>query len=127
MNLFLEESTDLLHVCIRRCLNARGKPFERLFICGELAGGIHGVNRLGGGALLSCVVFGRIAGSNACKCLLQANLSTGEGSITQQTLSMTQQRGKSEGFEVPEREYTLQEVAEHSKKDDLWIVVKGWF
>merc|ERR1719379_40305 len=36
-----------------------------LFAAGELAGGIHGRNRLGGSALLECVVFGRVAGSSA--------------------------------------------------------------
>merc|ERR1712224_692983 len=36
-----------------------------LFAAGELAGGVHGRNRLGGSALLECVVFGRVAGRNA--------------------------------------------------------------
>ena len=38
------------------------KPFEGLFACGELAGGVHGSNRLGGSSLLGCVVYGRVAG-----------------------------------------------------------------
>ena len=28
-------------------------------------------------------------------------------------------------FKVPEKEFTMEEVAKHNKKDDLWIVVKG--
>ena len=36
-----------------------------LYAAGELAGGVHGRNRLGGSALLECVVFGRVAGKNA--------------------------------------------------------------
>ena len=36
-----------------------------LFAAGEVAGGIHGRNRLGGNSLLDCVVFGRVAGSSA--------------------------------------------------------------
>ena len=36
-----------------------------LYAAGELAGGVHGRNRLGGSALLECVVFGRVSGRNA--------------------------------------------------------------
>jgi hypothetical protein len=28
-------------------------------------------------------------------------------------------------FEIPEKEYTLDEVKKHNQKDDLWIAVKG--
>jgi len=37
-----------------------------LYAAGEIAGGIHGNNRLGGNSLLDCVVFGRVAGKAAC-------------------------------------------------------------
>ena len=33
-----------------------------LYAAGEVAGGVHGNNRLGGNSLLDCVVFGRVAG-----------------------------------------------------------------
>ncbi|CAK7226790.1 hypothetical protein SBRCBS47491_006349 [Sporothrix bragantina] len=36
-----------------------------LWAAGEITGGIHGDNRLGGSSLLECVVFGRIAGEQA--------------------------------------------------------------
>jgi len=38
-----------------------------LYAAGEIAGGVHGNNRLGGNSLLDCVVFGRVAGVAACK------------------------------------------------------------
>jgi len=41
-----------------------------LYAAGELAGGVHGANRLGGSSLLGCVVFGRVAGDAASKYLL---------------------------------------------------------
>lgn len=42
---------------------------EGLFAAGELAGGVHGENRLGGSSLLLCVVYGRVAGDSASKYL----------------------------------------------------------
>jgi urocanate reductase len=42
-----------------------GRPIPRLYAAGEVAGGVHGSNRLGGNAILDCIVFGRIAGINA--------------------------------------------------------------
>lgn len=45
-------------------------PVEGLFAAGEVAGGVHGKNRLGGSGLLGCVVYGRVAGRSAAKHLL---------------------------------------------------------
>ncbi|RCK63544.1 Fumarate reductase [Candida viswanathii] len=42
------------------------KPFEGLYAAGEVAGGVHGHNRLGGSSLLACVVYGRLAADQAC-------------------------------------------------------------
>jgi len=44
-----------------------GHPIPKLFAAGEVTGGIHGANRLGGNAIPDCIVFGRIAGVNASK------------------------------------------------------------
>jgi succinate dehydrogenase/fumarate reductase flavoprotein subunit len=62
------------------------KAIPGLFACGELAGGVHGANRLGGSSLLyvifsepaspsltassGCVVFGRVAGDSAASYML---------------------------------------------------------
>ena len=42
-----------------------GQVIPGLYAAGEVTGGIHGSNRLGGNALTDTVVFGRIAGKNA--------------------------------------------------------------
>lgn len=153
-------------------LNSEKKPFDGLYACGELAGGVHGANRLGGSSLLGCVVYGRVAGDSASQYLFQKVLSGG-ASTAQQRLGQISLHidpstpGKisvewngSEGkdpasvraeapaaaatpaapapaksagpaakdvseFKVPEKEFTMEEVAKHNKKDDLWIVVKG--
>ncbi|KAI1371152.1 Flavocytochrome c [Hypoxylon crocopeplum] len=44
-------------------------PIPGLWAAGEITGGIHGANRLGGSSLLECAVFGRIAGAEAAKSL----------------------------------------------------------
>lgn len=46
-------------------LKADGTIIENFYAAGEVTGGIHGSNRLGGNALADINVFGRIAGRNA--------------------------------------------------------------
>ena len=50
-----------------RVLRADGSAIPRLYAAGEICGGVHGANRLGGNALTECLVFGQIAGRNAAK------------------------------------------------------------
>ena len=150
-------------------LNSEGKPFEGLYACGELAGGVHGANRLGGSSLLGCVVYGRVAGETSSNYLFQNALkgsiggassrlgqislhidpsqpgkisvewnskgsSSGSGSDSKQ-LAPAQpstpaagpgvEASKPSKFEVPAKEFTMEEVAKHNTKEDLWVVVKG--
>lgn len=50
---------------LARVLNEQGAPIPGLYAAGEVTGGIHGANRLGGNAVPDTVVFGRIAGESA--------------------------------------------------------------
>lgn len=146
-------------------LNSENKPFNGLYACGELAGGVHGANRLGGSSLLGCVVYGRVAGDSSSQHLFQKLLNGGGPAQRLQQISLhidPNQPGKVSvewatpsggasgqapateattatpaaaapaaaatdisNFKVPEKEFTMEEVAKHNKKDDLWIVVKG--
>ena len=159
-------------------LNHEQKPFDGLYACGELAGGVHGANRLGGSSLLGCVVYGRVAGDSASNYLFQKALkSTGTGSAAQRLGQISlhidpSQPGKisvewgngtktsvasgnddddsgsgSSGsgggsgggsvapapaakagpkpFAIPEKEFSMEEIAKHNTKEDLWVVVKG--
>lgn len=68
-------------------LSQAQQPFRGLYACGELAGGVHGANRLGGLSLLGCVVFGRVAGAPAAECLLKRLISSGGAPSASQRLS----------------------------------------
>lgn len=48
-------------------LNESNEVIEGLFAAGEVTGGVHGANRLGGNALADITTFGRIAGKNAAE------------------------------------------------------------
>jgi len=54
-------------------INERGEAsVSGIFAAGEVAGGFHGANRMGGNALTECLVFGSIAGANAAEYALGA-------------------------------------------------------
>ncbi len=48
-------------------LNEQNEVIPGLYAAGEVTGGVHGANRLGGNAVADFVVFGRIAGANAAE------------------------------------------------------------
>ena len=50
-----------------RVLRADGSPIPGLFAAGEVTGGVHGANRIGGNAGTEVLVFGRIAGESAAE------------------------------------------------------------
>ena len=50
-----------------KVIDRQGEVIPGLFAAGEITGGIHGSNRVGGNAILDIHVFGRIAGRSAAK------------------------------------------------------------
>lgn len=48
-------------------LDHNGKPLPGLYAAGEVTGGIHGANRLGGNAIADIFTFGRQAGKVAAE------------------------------------------------------------
>jgi urocanate reductase len=50
---------------LARVLDTNGEPIPGLYAGGEVTGGIHGGNRLGGNAVTDTVVFGRLAAQSA--------------------------------------------------------------
>jgi fumarate reductase flavoprotein subunit len=48
-----------------RVISTEGNPIPGFYAAGEVTGGVHGGNRLGGNALADIVTYGRIAGASA--------------------------------------------------------------
>jgi succinate dehydrogenase/fumarate reductase flavoprotein subunit len=67
---YVGKVTPVLHYCMGglkinkegNVLDENGHVIPGLYACGEVAGGVHGENRLGGNSLLECTVYGRIVG-----------------------------------------------------------------
>merc|ERR1712040_32619 len=70
--------TPVIHYCMggleinvdSAVIGQNGRPIPGLYAAGEVAGGVHGNNRLGGNSLLDCVVFGRVSGKACAKYML---------------------------------------------------------
>ena len=56
-------------------INTDGEIIPGLFAAGEVTGGVHGGNRLGGNAVADFVVFGRIAGTQAAAYVAEADVA----------------------------------------------------
>lgn len=61
---------------------------EGLFACGEVMGGLHGANRIGGSAGLETLVFGRRAGRAAAAYICQNPAGKDTGLLDRPSLSM---------------------------------------
>jgi len=81
---YVAQITPSIHYCMggllinpsSQVLDTNEQPIEGLYAAGEIAGGVHGNNRLGGNSLLDCVVFGRVAGKHAATAILGREVET---------------------------------------------------
>merc|ERR1711957_885327 len=144
--------TPVIHYCMgglevdvnSNVIGANGKAITGLYAAGEIAGGIHGNNRLGGNSLLDCVVFGRVSGRHATNYMLGGNTKAttlkelSGGGLTGEVESSKIAGGsyedgmnKGAGAAAPAAGggggggYSMDEVAKHTTKSDCWVVVNN--
>jgi len=147
--------TPVIHYCMggleidtdSAVVNKDGQAIPGLYAAGEVAGGVHGNNRLGGNSLLDCVVFGRVAGQACAKYMLGGDmketslmeLSGGglSGSVEGSKLSggsyedgmnksagaVTKGAEKAGTAATTKGGYSMEEVAKHTTKSDCWVVL----
>jgi predicted heme/steroid binding protein len=114
--------TPVLHYCMGglaidthgRVLKNNGAAIPGLYAAGEVSGGVHGQNRLGGNSLLECTVFGRIVGQNvpltkSSSMKKSFSIIAAWKGFTQKKLSLV----------------TLSELSKHNKPDDCWVAIRG--
>jgi succinate dehydrogenase/fumarate reductase flavoprotein subunit len=61
------EAENHILITETQVLKADGTPIPGLFAAGEVTGGLHGANRLGGNGVADIVVNGRLAGQAAAQ------------------------------------------------------------
>merc|ERR1712151_1341774 len=124
--------TPVIHYCMGGSeVNAKGQvmgksgPIAGLYAAGEVAGGVHGNNRLGGNSLLDCVVFGRVTAREAAKFMLGDAAEVDNKRLqdlrklpAKKAAAPVAAKGGGGGM-------TMAEVAKHTTKDDCWVVVSG--
>jgi flavocytochrome c len=113
--------TPVLHYCmggirIDNSGNVLGRsdtPIEGLYAAGEVTGGVHGNNRLGGNSLLECAVFGSIIGENLPI----------DQSLSSRLADSQQNEDKVAKGPIPI--ISMEQVAQHNLQDDCWVAIHG--
>ena len=120
---FAGRVTPVLHYCMGgikidsegNVLTDEGKRIEGLHAAGEVTGGVHGNNRLGGNSLLECTVFGTIVGKKLPIKGIR-NVQSGLRATTSKQL-------KSANNE--HRMVSIEELQMHNNEGDCWVAING--
>ncbi|KAF4691509.1 hypothetical protein FOZ60_015371 [Perkinsus olseni] len=113
-----------------RVLNKSGKVIKGLYAAGEVMGGVHGNNRLGGNSLLDCVVYGRLTGADCATyagadepvSLKQLKTTTSAPAAAAAPAAPAKAAPKPAPVAAP---VPAAPTAKHNTKDDCWVVING--
>lgn len=113
--------TPVVHYCMGgitinengQVLNKMGAVIKGLLAAGEIIGGLHGKNRLGGNALTECVVFGKIIADGI--------------SIDPSRSAQTSRDWDDSGKRMPTElvNITTEELATHHNSNSCWVAIDG--
>jgi flavocytochrome c len=127
---FVGVVTPVLHYCMGgikidtegSVIREDGTTIEGLHAAGEVSGGVHGKNRLGGNSLLECTVFGTIVGQK---------LPLKQGGTYRIAIGDGKDKGPPVTTEAAAKpaqlpKLTIDELAGHKTKDDIWVAIHGF-
>ena len=122
---YLGTVTPVVHYCMGGLetdekglvMSEGGAPVAQgLYAVGELMGGVHGSNRLGGNALTECAVFGRSVGMNLP---IRSKRSEEQRDAVKETAS------DEEETKPKLRAISREELEAHQSEDDVWVAIHG--
>lgn len=105
-----------------------GEPVLGLFAAGEVVGGVHGDNRLGGSSLLECGVFGLRAARNCCSLLMcRGTDALAECRARGRRKKDMEETKTNEG--ESKKPVSMTQVTRHNNakgsSDNLWVILDG--
>ncbi|KAL3911432.1 MAG: hypothetical protein SGILL_007284, partial [Bacillariaceae sp.] len=123
---FVGRVSPVLHYCMGgikidtegNVIREDGTTIEGLHAAGEVTGGVHGNNRLGGNSLLECTVFGTIVGKKvSIKDEGSYRIAVGKDDVKKPS------NGKNTVKALPS--ISTEQLAKHNTESDLWVAIHG--